>query len=403
MRSKFIVAFLMAFAVAGQGQERLEKSAAERVNQAFNSKLTGDRLNCAVETRPPFLDFAFRFESGYILRCPMKLFEGKEGVLITFVRVTPEDGPPLLLGMSYKVPGLPSEARASTEIKKIKSELGASGGFVLGEGRYTVELLAADARNRFFQKKWKIKAQRNRQESNVEVTAKPGSVAPLSPHLWDGRLVPAGSGVRLTVLLDAAPMSPFSQKLRAWDRAFLLDSVSSVLRQIPCESVRLVAFNLDQQKEIFRQERLDRTGLVKLARVLHQLELGTVSVNVLKQRQGWADLLAGVSNGEMTSNQPSDLVVFLGPSIRIADKVPKEILASPRNKKPQFFYLEYYPYWRRGSEFPDAIHQLTSEQGGTVLKIHSPGELALALRKMLNRVTPGREDTAGAGSNDSTE
>ena len=39
--------------------------------------------------------------------------------------------------------------------------------------------------------------------------------------------------MRLTILLDAAPVDPRSLKLRAWDRTFLLDSVASVLREIP--------------------------------------------------------------------------------------------------------------------------------------------------------------------------
>jgi hypothetical protein len=176
-----------------------------------------------------------------------------------------------------------------------------------------------------------------------------------------------------------------------------------VLRQIPCESVRLVAFNLDQQREVFRQDRLDADGLRKLDGALRKLELGTISANVLRDQDGWSDLLAHVSNEEVSAGDPSDLVMFLGPTARITGKVRKEILAAPKSAKPQFFYLEYFPMWRRGAEFPDSIHQLTNERGGTVLKIHNPGEFAGAIQKVLARVSPSNADRLPAESTEFTQ
>ena len=85
---------------------------------------------------------------------------------------------------------------------------------------------------------------------------------------------------------------------------------------------------------------------------------------------------------EIEDTQPSDAVIFLGPTTRVTDKIPKVALTSPKEKRPRFYYLEYFPAWRRGSELPDAIHHFTSQYDGTVLKIHSPGEFARAIDRL---------------------
>jgi hypothetical protein len=40
-----------------------------------------------------------------------------------------------------------------------------------------------------------------------------------------------------------------------------------------------------------------------------------------------------------------------------------------------------------GAEFPDSIHHLTNARNGTVLKIHSPGELAKGIQRMLQQIS----------------
>jgi hypothetical protein len=252
----------------------------------------------------------------------------------------------------------------------------------LGEGKYTVELVLMDNRERVAQKKWKATAVRRRDEKKVQVTTRPFTATAVSTRLWPVKPAAPASGIRLTILLDAAPVNPHSLKLRAWDRAFLLDSVASVLREIPSDTVRVVAFNLDQQEEIFRQDDFDRSGLGRLAHALRKLELGSISYRKLGQPQGWSEILTRLSKEEIESKEPADAVIFLGPTTRLSDKMPKEAPMLPKEKRPRFYYLEYFPAWRRGNEMPDAIHHFTAQCDGTVLKIHSPGEFATAIHKL---------------------
>jgi hypothetical protein len=206
----------------------------------------------------------------------------------------------------------------------------------------------------------------------------------------------SGKGLRVTVLLDAAPMDPRNPALRAWDRAFLLGSLSSLLNQIPCASVRLRAFNLDQQRELFRRNQFDDAGFMELGESLRTLELGTVSYRVLQQRQGWLGLLLDYANRELVAADPSDVVIILGPRTRYFAKVSPRNLKGRETPNPHFCYFEYFPGYFRPSGLPDALSSLTKRLDGTVYEISSPGDLARAIQKMLTRVQPRAEpSTAG--------
>jgi hypothetical protein len=140
-----------------------------------------------------------------------------------------------------------------------------------------------------------------------------------------------------------------------------------------------VAFNLDQQSEIFRQERFDRASLTRLALDLQNLELGTVSVKVLQRRE--SEFLADLANREIGTEKPPDAVVFLGPTTRFTHKTRPEMLKKASDGTPRIFNFEYYRW--HGAEFPDAVEYLTHALHGTTYKIHSPGEFGEAIQKML--------------------
>jgi hypothetical protein len=108
--------------------------------------------------------------------------------------------------------------------------------------------------------------------------------------------------------------------------------------------------------------------------------LGTVSYHTIEQQQGWAELLAKLVADEMAAKPPANAIVFLGPATRLYQKVPRPMLNYGPDGGPKIFYFEYFP--RQGSDFPDAIHHLTSAFKGKVFKLHSPGELAENIRKM---------------------
>ena len=369
---------LLLIGSSASAQLPLDSKTEKTFSRLLENDSKGERLDCSVDTFTPFLDFSFRYEIGYVVRCPVGQFNGKKTALGTILRVREGKGPMTTLGQLYSVPAIPAELKDRVDLQHLRNEIEFSGVFAAGEGNYEVQLVVFDEHNRKHHKTWHAKAHPHGDEARANAAMEAGSVAPVSLPPWKG-ISSDGTGLKLTVLLDAAPVNPFSLKLRAWDRAFLLGALSSLLRQTPVSSVRMIAFNLDQQLEVFHEDDFDHTGLYRLSAALNKLELGTVSYRILQQREGWQSLLGSLIRDEMLQGRPSDAVVFLGPTIRVDKKILPGS-ASKNDTHTPVFYFQYSPL--PGREFPDTIQYLVSTYDGTTFHLHSPGDLARAIVKM---------------------
>jgi len=164
-----------------------------------------------------------------------------------------------------------------------------------------------------------------------------------------------------------------------------------LLNQIPCASVRLRAFNLDQQQELFRQDQFDDAGFMELAETLRTLELGTISYHALQQRAGALKLLADYANSELRAADPADAVIILGPETRYFAKVAFTEFKRRESPNPHFYYFEYFRGHWPGSPEPDALSSLTKRLEGTVCPIFSPDDLARCVQKVLTHVQPAAQ------------
>ena len=396
LKSRLLLISLSIWLLAAaqvKGQEPISAADSERIGRFLDSDRSSDPLHCLIEPRKPALDFAFRFDVGYIISCRLSRFGGRASEVFVYARVTPEGGEPVLFGEDYRLP----EANPGAKSSQLKQDFQMSGGFAVGDGQYQVEVLVMDQiTGRTSRKRWRARVARNNKQGAAQVAIPPGSVSPLRVRPWPIKMDTSGKGLRVTVLLDAAPLNPRTPALRAWDRAFLLGSLSFLLKQIPCASVRLRAFNLDQQRELFRQDQFDDGGFTELAASLRTVELGTVSYRVLQQQRGWLDLLLDYANTELIAADPSDAVIILGPQTRYSAEVSRAELKGRETPNPHFFYFEYFPGYFRRSPFDDALSSLTKRLDGTVYDIFSPSDLARCARKMLTRVQPRAEpSTAG--------
>ncbi len=373
-------------ALPAAAQLPLSPAQARKFSGIFEPSGQNNDLKCHVDELKPFFDFAFRFEAGYVVRCPVAEFGGKQTTVATLLRIRAENRKPVMLGQSFVIPGIPPASRAKTNLKHLHNDLEFSGVFATGEGNYQVDFAVFDDQKRVYRKSWKIHAEAHGKEREAAPSIAGGGISPVVFPPWEGT-TDDGTGLHLTVLLDAAPKNPYSMHLRAWDRAFLLGSLSSLLRRVPVASVKLVAFNLDQQQEIFRDEDFDRTGFFRLSMALSKLELGTISYQKLERHTGWEDLLCGLIRTEAEVRKPSDAVVFLGPTNRMNQRIPSEFLAPSKNADLPFFYFEYYPML--GREFPDAIQHAVEARSGTTYKLYSPGDLAESITKMQQALVTG--------------
>jgi hypothetical protein len=312
-----------------------------------------------------------------------QLMEGSRTLEIA-ARVTPKRGgaQPLLLKDTQV---LPAEA-GEQERDASKFDAQVQGGFYAGEGEYHVELAVIGSGPRVCRKQWDVEV---KPQKGAAAVLPPGTAVAFS-QLGLPRL--GRRDASLTIFLHA------SSEQR---NPVLLYSVAAILDRMPFRRVQVVAFSLDQRKELLREDLTGRDGFGRLAEALNGYSPATVSYGVLQDPAGHRDFLWKLLAKEGLRTPSDDLVLFAGYST-LDDS---HVFAPPAcgEGKPAYVYLEYAlparrqprrldPARRRmygmASDLPtlpvtpDAISRVTRACSGKVFPIYSPMDLAAALQKI---------------------
>jgi hypothetical protein len=336
-------------------------------------------LRCQVSMIKPSLNFSFRYQSGYMATVPMNQFSGSGHGWAMLTRITPRGGTrkPVYLMTQIALPPVPTT----------RMEARVFGGFLLGEGAYDVRWMILDDAGRVFRKSWRLDVHLSHAERHVKVAMPPDTV-------WEfgsggSRTLSRGADDvpprRLTIFLHTAPLLPRRTRLHPGDMMLLMSTVSSLLERVPARSVRLVLFNLDQQKELYRKDGFLLQDMPQVSQAMTSIELGMVDFQVLQNKRGHVDLLTDLVNREIEAQPPSDLVLFLGPQTRYFDRVPQASLEKPPVHGLEVYYFRIVPFLTQTAALTDTIQSAVSRLGGKTMVIHTPGEFAKAIDRLENK------------------
>ena len=142
----------------------------------------------------------------------------------------------------------------------------------------------------------------------------------------------------VTILLNAA--MPIARRAGPpTDRwGMLLSVLASLVEQMPEASVRVVAFDTAQQRELFRKDDFTGADINDVAHVANARQRWAVDYQVLQNPSGGWDLLRDLENKEIHAAVPSATVIFLGVQQARFDKIPPG-MPGP-GPTPRFFYLK---------------------------------------------------------------
>jgi hypothetical protein len=354
-------------------------------------------LRCQVSTIKPWLNFSFRYHSGYMVTVPMSQYLGSGHRWTMLTRITPASGArkPVYLISQIALPPVP----------KTNVEARAGGGYLLGEGAYDVRWMILDDAGRVFRKSWHVDVHPSRAERQVKVAMPPYSVWEIGQRV-PRTFTPGTDDVaprRLTIFLHTAPLLPRRTRLRPNDMMLLMSTVSSLLERVPARSVRLVLFNLEQQKELYRKEGFLLQDMAQVSQAMTSIELGMVDFQVLQNKRGHVDLLTDLVNREIEAQPPSDVVLFLGPRTRYFDRVPQASLQKLPGHGPEFYYFQIVPFLTQTAALADTIQSAVSRLGGKTMTIHTPGEFAKAIDRLENKKPLPNGVPSGPGSDPSRD
>ena len=341
-------------------------------------------LPCAIRLpKKAGLDFMFRYTAGFQIECRFGLIQPGTR-LLGLVRITPEGSQPVVMIKVFDVPALRAEELTRYSISLHNLTVQMSGVFAMGPGRYLLEVVLTDPYGHACRGQRKVKADGREVATIAPLALGRGTVAPLLKTRWDGAL--ATSGLRLTILLHA--YSPGRARISALDRAYLLQSLTVLLGQVHCQSVKLIAFNLDRQEDVFHEDGFDADGFVKLERALEQMELATIPYQALMQGS-WAKFLVDMTRKEATLEQPPDAIIFLGAwGSHEWDKLPRDTARLFEGLDTHIFYFEYFEPAQLGHG-KDGLARLVKELHGSAFVVWSPETLAQAIGKMLASLRSG--------------
>jgi hypothetical protein len=363
-------------------QSIVDPSILGKTLRLFDPRPGDHPLECSVTPIKPVLNWSFRLQAGYVVRIPMRQYFGAGHKWLMAIRVTPQGGDrkPVYFAGKATLPDVP---RNNVEVEL-------SGGYLLGIGQYRVEWLMADDDGRVCRKEWRLDAKLQGSERLAKVATPPYSIqafslrgAPSDLPTRDDR-----APFRVTILMHAAPLVPWRTRLRASDQMMLIGSLSALLERLPTRSIRIVVFNLDQQKELYRRDGFTLDAIDEVAQAIGGLELNLVNYKVLQNPMGYLDLISDLVNKEVQPRNGSDAVIFLGPATHFLDK-PDVGDRIQSTAPPLFSYFQIKPAFRRTEAgLPDTINLTVAALKGRTFTVFTPGDFAKAIGQLERRVTP---------------
>ena len=199
----FARAILIFFAAWSASAQRVADPA--RIPERWKSFERGaadTKLACRVHPIQPRLNLGFRFQTGYSIEVPMRQYSGPGHWWSIVFRVTPEakERDPVWFVSRRRIP--------TGAGQKGLAEFG--GAYLVGEGRYKVDMLLVDDSDRVCATNWKMRAKLNDQVRNARPGMSPGAVDDMS--LRRSGHFPAGGrrGIRrnVSILMHVAATLP---------------------------------------------------------------------------------------------------------------------------------------------------------------------------------------------------
>jgi hypothetical protein len=329
-------------------------------------------LTCEVQPFAPVLTYRLVYRAGFVVSAPMAQFGSGERALTLTVEVRPQraGAKPLLMRDT-------GELQKSSNASKFEVEM--AGGFFLGEGEYRAKMTLTDDRQRACRKSWRVSL-----KPHVKTELAPGQLKAFSQVEWPH---PGRRRGALTVLFHAGSRE---------HNTVLVNSLAAILGRMRFSHVEVVAFSLDQHKELLRQEVKGPLEFQQVVDTIEAYNPQTVSYGVLKDPAGHRNLLWQLMAKESLRPQPPEAVVFLGYSTLEDRHVYVPPACKDGSHRTVYAYLDFAEQRRRDPrhmlppELPDAISRVTHACSGKVFYVHSPAELASAVDKV-NALIGGRE------------
>ncbi len=375
-----------------------------RVN-IFNTDLavleageTRKDLACSVDPSKPLLGFDLRFHAGYDVTVPLRDLAGSDNLLTILFRIYPQEhrDQPVYFAQHIRVPLLEEDAKGDAYLQ---------GAFDLGEGDYHVDWLMRDRSERVCSFSWDSKAELTAKDRPIALAIAPGAIQRADGEQFKDEppVQRAASDplLNVKVLVNFAPQDSLSAALQPLDTTALVSILRSIVRDPRIGKFSIVAFNMQEQRVVYRQEDVARIDFPALGEALESLNLGTVDLKRLSEKHGDTEFLTNLVRHEVvpTPDDHPDAVVFAGPKVLLDNNVPQEALREAGDLNFPVFYMNYNLH-PQAVPWKDAISRTVHFFRGYEYTITKPRDLWMAVSEMVSHIIKSRNgrDSASISS-----
>jgi len=338
-------------------------------------------LPCSASPVKPALGFDLRFHAGYEVSIPLKELSGSENQLTMIFRVIPEAyrEDPVYFVQRVRVPSIEAEASGNAYLQ---------GAFDLGEGKYHVDWLMRDRIERLCSSYWDAEAVLSAKDKQLTPSLSPGAVqAADAEEFKDEPPVERSQGappLNVKILMNFAPQNAHAATLQPLDTAALVSILRTVVREPRIGKFSVVAFNLQEQRVIYRQQNANRIDFPALGEALRSLNLGTIDLKRLSQKNGETEFLSNLIQREVGGDDRPDALIFAGPKALIEESVPTESLKEVGEVEYPVFYMNYN-LRPEAAPWRDAIGRAVKFFKGYEYTISRPRDLWAAVSEIVSR------------------
>jgi hypothetical protein len=338
-------------------------------------------LPCSASPVKPALGFDLRFHAGYEVSIPLKELSGPENQLTMIFRVIPEAHreDPVYFVQRVRVPSIEAEASGNAYLQ---------GAFDLGEGKYHVDWLMRDRIERLCSSYWDAEAMLSPKDKQLTPSLGPGAVQTADAEEFkDEPPVERSQGdppLNVKILVNFAPQNAHAATLQPLDTAALVSILRTVVREPRIGKFSVVAFNLQEQRVIYRQQNANRIDFPALGEALRSLNLGTIDLKRLSQKNGETEFLSNLIQREVGGDDRPDALIFAGPKALIEESVPTESLKEVGEVEYPVFYMNYN-LRPEAAPWRDAIGRAVKFFKGYEYTISRPRDLWAAVSEIVSR------------------
>ena len=338
-------------------------------------------LPCTVTSIKPLLGFDLRFHSGYDITLPLHEIAGNGNQLTIVFKVISDTAKdtPVYFSQRYNVPEIEEDARGDAYLQ---------GGFDVGEGNYHVMWMMRDRMERVCSSSWDINAALVQKDQGIKMAIASHAIEASDVQFFKEEppveRVTTGDPLKVKVLINFAPQQSAAAAMQPIDTSALVSILRNISREPRICKFSVVAFNMNDQRVVYRKDNADRIDFPELGKALASLKLGMVDYKKLSDKHSETDFLTKLIQDELGHNS-ADAVIFAGPKVLLDQDLPPDSFKDITSISYPVFYMNYiltpqqYP-WR------DSIGTVVKKLRGYEYTISRPRDLWAAWSDIMGHI-----------------